>query len=114
MTMTTPVALSTLIWYLSIDCGFDIHADTLEVAIDKSVFAVGGPGGAQATYLPTPPPRLVNKKPGPPEGFARYWWQITLGPSQAVKPPPGSSLIYARLIDNPNVPIFTFRVYLPN
>jgi hypothetical protein len=114
--MTTMLALSTLTWYLSIDCGFDIHNDTLEISTDKSVFAVGGLGGVAATYLPAPAPRLVNKKPGPPEGFSRYWWKIVLGPSQAtvLRPASGSSLIYGRLTDNPDVPVFTWRIYLPN
>lgn len=100
-------AQSTVTYCFAIDCDHDISGDRVEFSLDKATWSDGVPVGSPSAFL-------LAAKPTPPKGMTRYWWSILLGPTQSVKPQEGTSRIFGRLTDSPNVPILDWRITLRN
>jgi hypothetical protein len=110
-------ALSVLTYVFAIDAVHDLSSDVLKFALDKNVLPAGG-GTAGTHVVPGADPLLdtwlAGLTPRPPKNTARYWWTLLLGAGQTVSPQQGTSVLYGRLTDSPNLPIFGWRITLPN
>jgi hypothetical protein len=111
-----PAALTKNTYYFAIDAAYDLSTDEFRLSTSLSALATVG-GGTIAAYVGTGAPLAglpdapVDKKK---RGFRRYWWSLLIGQGQPVAPQVGRSAIYGRLEDNPNAPIYTWYITLPN
>ncbi|HEY3718352.1 MAG TPA: hypothetical protein VGL39_27835 [Jatrophihabitantaceae bacterium] len=110
-------ALSVLTYVFAIDAVEDLSSDLLKFALDKNVLPAGG-GAAGTHVVPGADPLLdtwlAGLTPKAPKNMTRYWWTLLLGAGQPVSPQQGTSLLYGRLVDAPNLPIFDWRITLRN
>jgi hypothetical protein len=106
--MTAASSLITI--YFPVDSGYSLANEVLKLSLDKA--AVAGGGGTAATYVSSVPADLLAYPAKAPK--VRYWWSLLLGPGQAIVPELGVNEIFGRLADNPNFPIYKWRVRVPN
>lgn len=88
--------------YLSLDSDHSIAASALVVGLDGTTYpqtatSVAAPAGAASL-------------PAPATGMVRYWWQILVGPGQALVPVASTRTLYGQLTDTPEVlhPVWAF------
>lgn len=106
--MTATVSVVT--YFFPVDCDHSLANETLKLSLDKDVVAAGQ--GVSATYVTNPSPELLKHPAEFPK--VRYWWSLLVGPGQPIVPDQGVTIIYGRLQDNPNMPVYTWRMRLPN
>ena len=107
--MTDP-SLSVVTWYFPIDCDHSLANEVLKLGIDD--LDVGGGGGAAAVYVSSPSAWLLAHPAEPP--LVRYWWSMLIGPGQTIHPDRGVTEIFGRLQDNPQFPLYKWRIRNPN
>lgn len=104
-------SLSVITWYFPIDSGptRPLTNEVLKLALDRET--VAGGGGVSATYITTPDAELLAHPAKYPK--IRYWWSLLVGPGQPIVPELGWNEIFGRLQDNPNFPIYKWRMRVP-
>lgn len=103
-------ASSLITFYFPIDADYTLAGESLKLSLDKAT-VVGGTGAA-ASYVASPSAELLANPAKPPK--TRYWWSLLVGPGQGITPELGLNEIYGRLSDNPNFPIYKWRIRVPN
>lgn len=99
--------------YFRVDADHDVSGDTLELSLDQTTWSSTG-----VVYIAPGnyPPAVTAANTATPAraGLVGYWWRALTGPGQTLPLQRGTVRVYGRLTDSPEVPWFSWKLYVAN